>query len=110
MRITLLIAVLMMTALPVSADGLWSFYERVTPASSWQNLDINTIKIEKWAREFVRHRCIASAAGSPTAKAVIKIVSPGGAEQVFVCSEVRAANGDPDRGPTYKEGQIKIDW
>lgn len=108
MRITLLICAIVMTAIPVSADSLWGLYERETPASSWEKLFNKTINTERRAKDSVSSRCTSSRGASLTPQAVIKIVSPAGTEEVFVCADVRKANGTEETALPTKKGQINL--
>jgi len=97
------------TAVATASGTTWSIYEKETPVAAWAKLSALDAESEKWAFESVKSRCMSSAGSAFNPKAQLKIVSPTGAETVYVCSEVRAANGMPENTVVIKDGKI-ISW
>lgn len=104
LMISLLFAAL---ATPALAAQNWAVHEKASPSGSWISLKSKYVN-EAEALDVVSGRCGSTLSIARKPKAMIKIVAPSGEEQVFVCSEVRAANGRPDTETKLQPGQVKL--
>lgn len=107
MRRLLIILVFAIMATPTFAAQNWAIYEKASPVDSWSSLKYK-YKNEAEALDVVSGRCGSTISIARKPKAMLKVVAPTGEEQVFVCSEVRAANGRPDTETPLKPGQVKL--